>query len=155
MGKRWIPAAVAVVVLLVGAALLFWKKIDPCVLQPDLCEPNHNAFRLQIAVRPSKTNGRGWDPGGGPPDPFGTVYVDGAFAGRIDLRRDTYDFVAGAFRVADLSSVRRVKVCLQDRDLALHDNLGCVVLDRLGDEPSGANANFAVKLVPAVLPPSQ
>ncbi len=153
MPKSAWPVIVLLLVLGVATPLLFSGELELPDLEPSNVALDVPEFRLRVSVEATKPNGRKWDPGGDPPDPFGDVQADGRFVGRIDIRQNRYRFTAGKFDVERVSDVQSLRVCLTDRDLRFHDSMGCVSLSPSGDQLSARNESFAVTLLPVSAAP--
>ena len=84
---------------------------------------------VMVSVPDYKPDGRAWDIGDGPPDPFVRVRQDDVLIYQSDVERDTYDAVFAVTTRAILDPSRPFTVEVVDRDLSAHDAIDTVRFD--------------------------
>lgn len=103
---------------------------EPAPEPSDREVPNGVELRsITVSVPDYKPDGRAWDIGDGPPDPFVRVRQDGFLVFQSDVERDTYEAVFPVTVRAILDPARPFTVEVIDRDVSAHDAIDTVQLE--------------------------
>jgi hypothetical protein len=92
--------------------------------QPALPETGVHLLRVEVWLPSTKPDGRAWDAGGGPPDPFVVVRQGGRTLATTDRMQDS---LSAAWTLdIPIDPAEIVTLDVYDRDLAEHDTVGSV-----------------------------
>jgi hypothetical protein len=131
---------------------------EPAEPAPEVSDrdiPNGVELRsIAVSVPDYKPDGRAWDVGDGPPDPFVRVRQDGFLVFQSDVERDTYEAVFPVTTSAMLDPSRPFTVEVIDRDMSAHDAIDTVSFDAGRLRARGRHRTRVFVEVDAPSPPS-
>ena len=147
---------IVILALIIGGLLIFggdYEKISKTlghtgkkVVATVMHSEPIKSFSIQIKVSSTKESGRPWDLFPVQPDPFGQVFLDNQFFGRIEKHQDTYNFTE-FFQCENLHDISEIRICLEDVDMRKNDPMGCQTFNQIRHGATVSNINYSATLL--------